>query len=110
MPTNDGARWDPAADAWTPMSTANAHAREVEGAVFTGDVVAVLGEIPAALDMDVHPGTLGLYNPELDQWWSLRGPFVSHGMAMTWTGRELVAWGGFDGTNMSPTGDRVRLR
>jgi hypothetical protein len=109
-PTKDGARWDPTTDAWTPMSTKNAHARRVEGAVFTGDVVAVLGEIPEALDLDVHPGTLGLYNPKLDRWWSLAGPFVSEGMALTWTGRELVAWGGFDGTNMSPTGDRVRLR
>lgn len=109
-PTAEGARWDPATDAWAPMSPVNAHAREVAGAVLAGDVVAVLGEVPAALDMEVLPGRLGLYSPAHDRWWSLPGPFVSHGMAIAWTGRELVTWGGFDGTNMSPTGDRVRLR
>jgi hypothetical protein len=73
-------------------------------------VVAVLGEVPEAMDEGEAPGTLGLYNPALDQWWSLPGPYASDGIALAWTGRELVAWGGHDGTNMSPTGDRMRLR
>jgi hypothetical protein len=107
---NDGARWDPVADAWTPTSTVNAHRRMVQGAVLTGDVVAVLGDAADALDMDDPPGSLGLYNPVQDQWWSVAGPYASEGIAIAWTGHELVAWGGHDGTNMSPTGDRVRLR
>lgn len=108
--TKDGARWDPAADAWMPTSTTNAHARFVQGAVFTGEVVAVLGDVPDAMDMAVPPGSLGLYDPERDRWWNIAGPYASDGIALAWTGHELVAWGGFDGTNMSPTGDRIRLR
>jgi len=106
----DGARWDPAVDAWTPTSTVNAHGRMVQAAVFTGEVIAVLGDAAEAMDMDEPPGSLGLYNPVRDQWWSVAGPYASDGIAIAWTGQELVAWGGFDGTNMSPTGDRVRLR
>jgi hypothetical protein len=106
----DGARWDPAADAWTPLSTVDAHARIVQGAVFTGEVVAVLGDAADMMDMDEPPGSLGLYNPVRDQWWSLPGPYASDGIALAWTGHDLVAWGGHDGTNMSPTGDRIRLR
>jgi hypothetical protein len=106
----DGARWDPVADAWTPTSTANAHPRMVQGAVFTGEVVAVLGDAADAMDMDDPPGSLGLYNPVRDQWWSIAGPYASEGIAMAWTGHDLVAWGGHDGTNMSPMGDRIRLR
>lgn len=108
-PTVDGARWDPTADAWTPMSTTNTHPRVVQGAVFTGEVVAVLGGVDM-MDYDEPPGSLGLYNPALDRWWSLPGPYPSDDIAITWTGTELVAWGGFDGTNMSPMGERVRLR
>lgn len=107
---NDGARWDPVADTWSPTSTANAHRRLVQGAVFTGEVVAVLGDAADAMDMDDPPGSLGLYNPARDQWWSIAGPYASDGIAIAWTGHELVAWGGHDGTNMSPTGDRIRLR
>jgi hypothetical protein len=106
----DGARWDPGADAWTPMSTIDAHPRIVQGAVFTGEVVAVLGDAADALDEGEPPGSLGLYNPVRDQWWSVPGPYASDGIALAWTGRDLVAWGGHDGTNMSPTGDRIRLR
>jgi hypothetical protein len=108
--TKDGARWDPTTDAWTPTSTANAHPRMVQGAVFTGEVVAVLGDAADAMDMDDPPGSLGLYNPVRDQWWSIAGPYASEGIAMAWTGHDLVAWGGHDGTNMSPMGDRIRLR
>lgn len=106
----DGARWDPTTDAWTPIGTANAHPRIVQGAIFTGEVVAVLGEVVDAIEMEEPPGSLGLYNAVRDQWWSLPGPYPSDGIALAWTGRELVAWGGHDGTNMSLMGDRVRLR
>ena len=106
----DGARWDPVADAWTPTSTEDAHRRMVQGAVFTGEVIAVLGDAADAMDMDQPPGSLGLYNPVRGQWWSIAGPYASEGIAIAWTGQDLVAWGGHDGTNMSPTGDRIRLR
>lgn len=104
----EGARFDPATDRWTPMSTDGAFAPANPASVSFGDVVAILGE--AYDDDDGALPSLALYDVAKDTWRTLPGPYPSADIAMVWTGTELLAWGGFDGTNMSATGERVRLR
>lgn len=103
-----GARWSSKTDAWSPIDHSGAYARFSPAVVSTGDLMLVLGE-PVG-DDDGSVGSLDIYNVELNRWWTIRGPYPSADIAAVWTGTELIAWGGFDGTNMSPTGERVRLR
>ncbi|MEM6992719.1 MAG: hypothetical protein AAF721_19550 [Myxococcota bacterium] len=106
-PVATGARFDPTASAWSPLSEVGAVAREFPEFVVLGDVVAILGE---PVDWEHNDHSLSLYNAAEDRWWTIPGPYASAGIAMAWTGTDLVAWGGHDGTNMSPTGECVRLR
>lgn len=106
-PVAAGARWSLGENRWMPVATSGAYARSSPVALSTTDLMLVLGE-PGGDDMDAP--SLGVYSVQHDRWWSMPGPYPSSDIAAVWTGSELIAWGGFDGTNMSPTGERVRLR
>lgn len=102
-----GSRYDPVADRWAPMGTVGATARSGARGLWTGEVLAVVGQ-PEPDDAGSY--VLGLYYPARDRWWNVESyAFNLDGGSMIWTGTELVAWGGSDGTNMLPIGTRVRL-
>ena len=96
---NDGARYDPATDTWTPMSTTGAPApRDSFTTVWTGKEMIVWGGwnghdeyAPWFLN------TGGRYNPETDTWTptslSLAPEARQHHSAV-WTGTRMIVWGG----------------
>jgi hypothetical protein len=91
----DGGRYDPATDAWTPISTAGAPAgRAGATGVWTGRELLVWGGVDAARE---GLGDGAAYDPVTDTWTALPtdgapSPRVNH--TAVWTGRELLVWGG----------------
>jgi N-acetylneuraminic acid mutarotase len=98
---NDGARYNPATDAWTPVSQVGAPGRRhAHSAVWSGREMVVFGG-------DGTP-TGGRYDPVTDTWrpTSVLGAPIGHQWsAMVWTGREMIVWGGILG---SPTAAGAR--
>jgi hypothetical protein len=86
---NDGGRYDPATDSWTPITTQNAPTGgRNHSAVWTGTEIIVWGGA-------TQPG--GRYNPSTDTWVSMSStdepttaddPF--RGPGMVWTGTEVI--------------------
>lgn len=93
----DGARYDPAADAWTPVSTVDAPRVPVAfdgAAVWTGSEVVVLGGLAVRY---YGESVGGRWDPRTDTW--TRTPPIPrdgfrYGHVMVWTGSEVVVWGG----------------
>jgi hypothetical protein len=98
-----GARYDPVADTWSPMSASGApSARNTHAAVWTGTEMVVWGGQPLT-------NTGGRYDPASDAWspTSLAGaPSARWSHTAVWTGTELIVWGGYDGTSVFATGGR----
>jgi N-acetylneuraminic acid mutarotase len=96
----DGARYDPARDAWTPLSGVNAPTpRSGHSAVWTGQVMLVWG---GGAETCAN-GTSGAcqdgaaYDPVADTWTPLRvqgAPFARSSHAAVWTGARMFVWGG----------------
>ena len=91
----DGARYDPATDSWTPMST-NAAPSERNGhtAIWTGTELIVWGG---------GWGEIGLnsdgrrYDPSTDTWTvmsSVNAPAVRTGHHAVFDGQRMIVWGG----------------
>lgn len=96
---NDGARYDPATDTWTPMSTAGAPVpRDSFSIVWTGEEMIVWGGWNG--HDEYKPWFLnsgGRYNPETDTWapTSLTfAPEVRQHHVAVWTGTKMIVWGG----------------
>jgi N-acetylneuraminic acid mutarotase len=93
-PTGTGARYDPGADEWRPMSRLGAPDRRVEQtAIWTGTEMVVWG----GGDGTATFGDGGRYDPETDTWSALSAvnapsPRVLH--TAVWTGTEMIVWGG----------------
>jgi len=99
-PSGTGARYDPATDSWTPISTSGAPSgRDDAIAVWTGTRMIVWGGEPG-------DATGGRYDPVNDTWspTSVIGAPLGRDFATSvWTGTEMNVWGGgsfpsFDGT------------
>ncbi len=92
---NTGARYKPATNTWTVMSTTNAPAaRNGHTAVWTGSQMIVSGQFDAPSDAGAR------YDPTTDTWTpvSTVGAYVTGGgHTMLWTGSRVVTWGGYDG-------------
>ena len=92
---NDGALYDPATDAWRPMSREGAPApRSQMAAVWTGEELLVWG---GWTDGGACPSSGGSYNPRTDKWTPFSTENAPEGRlepACVWTGRELLVWGG----------------
>jgi N-acetylneuraminic acid mutarotase len=92
---NDGGRYDPDADAWTPTSTVAApSAREDHSAVWTGRDMVVWGGYGGGF-----LATGGRYDPAADTWTATStaaapSPRASH--SAVWDGREMLVWGGWE--------------
>jgi N-acetylneuraminic acid mutarotase len=108
---NDGSRYDPALDAWTPTSTAGAPSkRYLHTAVWTGTEMIVWGGSESS-----STNTGGRYDPVGDGWTSTSVgsdcPDARFNHRAVWTGTEMIVWGGYGsgclntGGRYSPAGD-----
>ena len=94
---DNGARYDPALDAWTPTSSVGAPSARVPWniAVWTGSEMIIWG--------GDDQGTGGRYNPATDTWQAtstVNVPSPRGGYSTIWTGTEMIVWGG---NNQDPT-------
>ncbi len=97
MPVNDGGRYDPVGDLWTPTSQTSApSARSAHKAVWTGSFMAILGQ-----DVDVfptHPMEGFLYDPEADAWTPMStsgAPVERAYYDVVSVDGKVVVWGGW---------------
>ena len=99
---NTGARYNPATDTWTPISTNGAPAaRASNTAIWTGSEMIVWGGLSFS---GVFPGYVATnyadgarYNPATDTWLPLSmngAPTARYSHASVWTGSEMLVWGG----------------
>ena len=97
---NDGSRYNPTADLWTPISTNNAPPKRISHtAVWTGGEMIVWGGriLSNSVWIDLSHG--GRYDPNNDRWTEIRidgGPQARNGHSAIWTGTEMIIWGGID--------------
>jgi N-acetylneuraminic acid mutarotase len=100
---NTGARYDPATDSWTPISTIDApSARDVHSAVWTGREMIVWGGVTVPSTV----GTGGRYDPATDTWQAVstvNAPTSRRDHTAVWTGAEMIVWGGVDPTGTDYT-------
>jgi N-acetylneuraminic acid mutarotase len=94
---NTGGLYDPIADSWTATSTVDAPMpRELPSAVWTGSTMIVWGGYSLfANQHELKSG--GRYDPATDTWTPtslLFAPYSRVGHTATWTGSEMVIWGG----------------
>lgn len=98
---NDGSRYNPATDTWTPMSMQGApSARHAFSSAWTGQELVVLGGTTDRAG--------GRYDPVTDTWRptsTVNAPTGRLSAASVWTGKELIIWGGDDGAATN-TGSR----
>ena len=112
---NSGARYDPAANTWTPLSTVGApSARMGHTAVWTGSRMIVWGGQPGPShsffnDAANVPGLAdgAIYDPSTDTWTpitSTNAPSGRMAHVAVWTGNEMILWGGMDSNMPNPSG------
>jgi len=96
---NDGARYNPATDEWTPVNTQGAPAARSQcAAVWTGEEMIIWG---GATEGGVPLASGAAYNPITDEW---RPISSASGLAprmeptAVWTGSEMIVFGGVDAT------------
>ena len=92
--TDTGARYDPTADTWTPISTGPTapSPRGRHTAVWTGDEMIVWGGSDG-----VSAGTGARYAPDTDTWVPTgmgAAPAAREDHSAVWTGSEMIVWGG----------------
>jgi len=92
----DGASYDPAADAWTAVSTVSyPAARRDHSAVWTGDRMIVWGGNLGQGGVNIG----GRYDPASDTWSpisTVNAPSPRWRHVAAWTGSEMIVWGGLD--------------
>jgi len=89
---NDGARYSPVSDSWTPVfSIFQPEPRYKPASVWTGSEMIVYG------CMSDGPGVK--YNPATDSWAKISElgiPTCREDYSAVWTGTEMIIWGGFN--------------
>jgi len=95
--TNRGARYDPATDGWTAVSTIGApDARHMHTAVWSGSTMIVWG----GYDLSAHASrTGGRYDVITDSWTPstvVDAPSARFSHVAVWDGSEMLIWGGCD--------------
>ena len=104
-PANDGARYNPVTNTWTPMSGTGAPAaRGGAVVVWTGREMLVWGgamnaELTWGIDGPLGDGAA--YEPATDTWRPLPGagaPSARLGHTGVWTGTTMIVWGGTTAT------------
>lgn len=115
---NDGARYNPIANAWTPTSTNGApKARTFHSAVWTGSQMIVWG----GWDGTSYHTDGARYDPALDIWIPIsttNAPSPRYYQTAVWTGSKMIVWGGIspppfnvlnDGASYDPIADTWTL-
>src|SRR5262249_51242856 len=89
---NDGSRYDPSANRWTPTRTdaTSPSARTGHVGLWTGSEMIIWG----AQDSLGGTGTLGYrYDPSADSWTVMADALTGHGSGV-WTGSRMIVWEG----------------
>jgi N-acetylneuraminic acid mutarotase len=104
---NDGARYNVAANSWTPVNLAGApFRRSGHSAVWSGTEMIVWGgtyaegDILSIVSSNYNNGAR--YNPSANTWSPIAAagaPAARLGHDAVWAGNRMVIWGGSDGTN-----------
>jgi N-acetylneuraminic acid mutarotase len=93
---NTGGTYDPVADTWQPIPTANApSARSFHTAVWTGTQMIVWGGRGEEGSNGLNTGAR--YDPATDTWQptsTVNAPSPRTDHTAIWTGREMIVWGG----------------
>lgn len=102
-----GARYNPASNTWTPISTVGAPvARNSHAAVWTGTEMIVWG----GWDGSTWLNNGGCYNPATDTWTGTTSttdaPVARRFHSAIWTGGEMIIWGGAGNTPALQDGGR----
>ena len=103
---NDGGRYNPVLDQWTPVATAGAPTRrQYHASVWTGSEMIVWGGYyNDGRDQDATDG--GRYNPLTDTWTATAttgAPSARTHFSATWTGKRMLIWCG--DTDFGPAND-----
>ncbi|WP_374568037.1 Ig-like domain-containing protein [Ideonella sp.] len=97
---NDGSRYNPATDTWSPVSNVGAPGpRHAHAAVWTGSEMLVFGGDGTS--------TGGRYDPVTDTWRATAttgAPIGQQWAASVWTGKEFIVWGGILGSPVDTGG------
>lgn len=91
--------WTTGGTHWGRMSDADApSARKRHAAVWTGTEMIIVGGLNDATMKNV--GSPHAYDPAKNRWRSLatQGAPARHFLQAIWTGRQLIAWGGYEGS------------
>ncbi len=102
-----GSLYDPVADSWTDTSTVNVPAGRINhSALWTGTQMIIWG---GNIDNGgyVFKATGALYDPVQDSWKAtatLDAPTARSQHSAIWTGKEMIIWGGYDGSNPNTGG------
>ena len=103
---NDGAKYNPQTDTWTPITAVAApSARFNNTAVWTGTEMIVWGGFSSS-DSGISDGAR--YNPATDTWTptsTTAAPSARGDHSAVWTGSKMIVWGGRNGLALSDTGD-----
>jgi N-acetylneuraminic acid mutarotase len=94
-----GGRYDPISDRWTRMALAPT-ARRGNTAIWTGSRMIVWGGYFDPGNGPQYLSTGAIYDPSSDSWTPTAtegAPSGRQGHTATWTGREMIVWGGFAG-------------
>jgi N-acetylneuraminic acid mutarotase len=113
---NDGGRYAPTTDTWTPISTAGApDHRESATVVWTGSEMIVWEGNVARMGPPVVVATGAAYSPVTNTWRPVTtagAPRARSGHSAVWTGAEMIVWGGtptgFANDTLLYTGGRYR--
>jgi N-acetylneuraminic acid mutarotase len=93
--SDNGGRYDPGTDSWTPVSTGNTPAaRFLHTAVWTGTEMIVWG---GQVGYPSYLNTGGRYIPSIDNWMATSTtdtPSARNFHTAIWTGTEMIVWGG----------------
>jgi ankyrin repeat protein len=113
---HDGARYNPSADTWKPVSTRNApEARFDFSALWTGREMLVWGGYTDSRSRyqgahaDAHLNTGGRYDPASDAWRTITSQGAPSRRAFNtavWTGKEMLVWGGCNTSKVLNDGGR----
>ncbi len=99
---NDGGRYNPVTDTWSPLSSSNAPApRSQFASVWTGTEFIVWGGFGGG---NTVRGDGGRYNPTTDIWTPMSNVNAPAGRAeptAVWTGTEMIVFGGIAGSGGS---------
>jgi N-acetylneuraminic acid mutarotase len=100
---NNGGRYNPTGDTWAPISNSGdaPTARMNHSAVWTGNKMIIWGGTADKSGVNfLNDGAI--YDPDHDKWTAITttgAPAKRQGHVAVWNGRQMLVWGGFDGSS-----------